>query len=130
RNNMTKIPNRYYKKFLSSCNSLIPLFLLFSLGNILISITYYIAFNHKFLNSLFWISILFIEFPIFLILINKNINKKIKILVLVLLEVSIFMIRLLPSSSHFYFADEIIHYDSARLIYETGYINSSSLISF
>lgn len=127
---MTQIPNGYYKNFLSSRNFLILLVMLFLVGHILISTTYYIAFNQKFFNSLFWISILFIEIPIFLILINNYINIKIKVFFLVLLQISIFIIRLLPSSSHFYFADEIIHYDSARLIYETGYINSSSAVSF
>lgn len=98
----------------------LALSVLATLGVLLLAITYYLAYDGNFYNSLFWISVLLFSIPIFLIILDENVPQNHKILLLFLFGTILYIMRILPSTIHFHFGDELAHFETAKLIYEAG----------
>ena len=98
----------------------LALSVLATLGVLLLAIIYYLSYEGKFYNNLFWISVLLFSIPIFLIILDENIPQNHKILLLFLFGLLLYVMRTLPSTIHFHFGDELAHFETVRLIYETG----------
>lgn len=90
------------------------------IGIWLLGWTYFIAYNGRFYNSLFWTSVLTIGLSIFLIIIDDNISEKYKIVYLFIFGTIIYILNILPSATHFNFYDELATYEITKSIYENG----------
>lgn len=82
--------------------------------------TYYIAYKGNFYNTLFWASMVTIGSSIFLIIIDKDISEKYKIGYIFVFGTMIYMLNVLPSTMHFHFNDELVTYETTKLIDENG----------
>ncbi len=107
-------------------SKLLVLALILTLGVILLAITYYLAYDGKFYNSLFWISVLSFGVPIFLMISDENTSQNNKIFILFLFGTILYVMRMLPSTIHFHFGDELLHFQTTELIYETGSLDVAS----
>ena len=91
-----------------------------TLGITLLGVTYYLAYEGNFYDDMFWMSILFIGFPTFLVVSDRHVNKNYKVLFLFLFGSILYIMRILPSTVNFHFQDELFTYETTELIYENG----------
>lgn len=103
-------------KHLNSCKLML---LVWCIGVIIFSITYYLANKGNLFYSLFWIAIIFMFLPLLFILL-KNSNKVMTIIILVLVALSMYSMQILRSPHFFIERDEMMHYQTAEKIIEQG----------
>lgn len=92
-------------------------------GIILLGTTYYFAYNTNFYNIYFWLSMLIIGFSVFIPLIDQDISENYKITFLFLFGTALYIMKILSSTSHFHFQDELYTFETTQLIYKSGNIN-------
>lgn len=98
--------------------------LFLSIGVWLLGWTYFIAYNGSFYNSIFWASVITIGLAIFLIIIDKDISEKYKIVCLFVFGAIIYILNVLPSTIHFHFNDELVTFETTKQLYENYRLNN------
>lgn len=104
-------------------SKLLILTIFISIGIVLLGITYFLAYKGNFQNFLFWMSILLISIPVFIIVLDEDFTCNNKIIILFIFGSILYVIRILPSTINFHFGDEVYTFATTKLIYEAGSID-------
>lgn len=112
-----------------SINNLRLMSIIWTIGVFLISLTYLLLHtNLIFYDIIFWIGILLSGISTYLI-ISSDHKIGVKLCFLFLFGFVLYIPHTLSSPNHFHVYDELIHYQTTSLVYETGNIDMN-LISF
>ncbi len=107
-------------------NNLKILSIVWVTGVFLVSMTYLLL--HKYLifyNLIFWTGIILSGLSTYMI-ISNNYNDRVKLSILFLFGFVLYIPRVLSSPEYFHTYDDLIHYQLAMLIYETGNIGTQT----
>jgi hypothetical protein len=99
------------------------LILLNSIGVSLLGLTYIMAYKGSFYNSLFWSSVLLMGIAFFTFALKDDTINSNKVIFLIIFGAELFLLRFIASTNHFHFYDEIMTFESTKLMYESGSIN-------
>lgn len=112
-----------------SINNLKLMSIIWMVGAFLVSLTYLLLHtNLIFYDIIFWIGIILSGISTYLI-ISSNHKIGVKLCFLFLFGLVLYIPHTLSSPNHFHVYDELIHYQTTSLVYETGNIDMN-LISF
>ena len=92
-------------------------------GMLIVTATYYVAGFGDFSNTWFWISILLPGSSTFLAMLDPNVSRNQKIVILALFGILLYLPYLLRSGTNFVWQDENQWYMETRLTYEKGTYN-------
>ena len=95
------------------------LFMLWMCGIMIVALTYYNAYSETFNFELFWIGIFLSSLSLIGLILDDQI-KKYRLILLFILGITFYFPVIFWSPNYFHFGDEILHYQTSRLIQEHG----------
>ena len=112
----------------TSVSRLLALGILWAIGAVLLVLDYHWVFREGLSYAQFWLGILFCMIPAFFLILDNNFSREGKVFVLFMWGITLYFPKVLRSPDFLNFQDEILHFQTSKLIYESGTLNINPTI--
>ena len=99
------------------------LFILWACGIMIVAWTYYRAYSGTFSFELFWAGIFLSGISMIRLILYDQIKRQYRLIMLFIFGLALYLPIIFWSPNYFHFGDEILHYQTSRLIQEHGDLN-------
>jgi len=99
---------------------LLAVVMLWAIGLVLLVLDYSWPFRGDFSYAQFWLGILFCMIPALFLILDNDFSRRSKVFVLFTWGITLYLLKVLRSPNFLNFQDEILHFQTLKLIYESG----------